>query len=326
MSNNRISEIDVIKGIGILAVMLQHCISVAGGVESLVSVWILSFHMPLFFFASGLLWKEKNTKDLLAGRMATLLSPVVLYSLFNVFIWVFLLVIHMDHLYSAFAFAGFWFLLSLLWITIIDYFVHGIIVNLDNERIQFIALLFVAAISLIFGIVYARRIVGKEVTIATALVGYGFYIFGRVSGKIIPRFKQINEAFAGRILLGVLGVIIFGLLVFSCQINQPVFMYISDYGNGFAFVLNSMIGIIGSSFFAFAIKSNRLLEFYGKNSLVILITHFPVHHICVKITTLFLSSLWLSSLLGFICTCVIEAVLVIIINRRFPVLKGKITL
>ena len=58
----RIHWIDVLKGIGIILVVLQHCIGLSDNksVSSFVSVWILFFHMPLFFYVSGLVYKEKS--------------------------------------------------------------------------------------------------------------------------------------------------------------------------------------------------------------------------------------------------------------------------
>lgn len=50
----RISYIDTMRGIGITLVILQHCI---GSVEEELSRFILTFHMPLFFFISGLCFK-----------------------------------------------------------------------------------------------------------------------------------------------------------------------------------------------------------------------------------------------------------------------------
>ena len=73
---SRIIEIDCLKGIGIILVVLQHCLSFAGEGYSKPSIMILSFHMPLFFFASGIVCSPKDAKDLFAKRMAALLALV----------------------------------------------------------------------------------------------------------------------------------------------------------------------------------------------------------------------------------------------------------
>ena len=53
----RDSTIDIMKGIGIILVILGHAIQ--NNYVPLNKV-ILSFHMPLFFFVSGMLFKPVN--------------------------------------------------------------------------------------------------------------------------------------------------------------------------------------------------------------------------------------------------------------------------
>lgn len=55
--NQRINWIDSAKGIGILLVVLGHS---TGNIEDPLNKAILSFHMPLFFFLSGLCSKQKE--------------------------------------------------------------------------------------------------------------------------------------------------------------------------------------------------------------------------------------------------------------------------
>ena len=50
----RLSWLDVLKGIGIILVAIGHIYS-----NRTVFNWLYSFHMPLFFFAAGLVYKEK---------------------------------------------------------------------------------------------------------------------------------------------------------------------------------------------------------------------------------------------------------------------------
>lgn len=50
MTKERISSIDILKGIGIILVMLGHALPH----DSFVRTLIYTFHMPLFFWCSGL--------------------------------------------------------------------------------------------------------------------------------------------------------------------------------------------------------------------------------------------------------------------------------
>lgn len=74
MSQNRLLFIDIAKGIGILLVALAH--NDLAGYAPFLFHWIYSFHMPLFFFLSGLFFKpEIPFLDLLRRRFDSLLKP-----------------------------------------------------------------------------------------------------------------------------------------------------------------------------------------------------------------------------------------------------------
>lgn len=88
----RLDAIDSAKGIGILLVVFGHAWRGAQGAGLLpdvamfkaVDFAVYAFHMPLFFFLSGLLFLETlqkyGTKPLLQGRLSRLLWPMVLWS------------------------------------------------------------------------------------------------------------------------------------------------------------------------------------------------------------------------------------------------------
>lgn len=58
---NRIYYVDVAKGIAIFCMVLGHTYSEGNG-ESILK-WIYSFHMPLFFLTTGILYNLKNKKE-----------------------------------------------------------------------------------------------------------------------------------------------------------------------------------------------------------------------------------------------------------------------
>lgn len=72
MENKRLEYIDVTKGIGIICVVLAH---LGIGVEL-----FYLFHMPLFFFISGFLFKPNiNAKIFTVGKVNSLLIPYILF-------------------------------------------------------------------------------------------------------------------------------------------------------------------------------------------------------------------------------------------------------
>lgn len=60
---------DVMKGIGVMLVMIGHCFS--GIIES----FVYSFHIPFFFILSGFFWKQRSLRDDLRKNARRLLFP-----------------------------------------------------------------------------------------------------------------------------------------------------------------------------------------------------------------------------------------------------------
>lgn len=60
MEKKRIDYLDMVKGIGIILVVIGHSTLPSDSVIT----WLASFHMPLFFIVSGmLLWHKKKKKS-----------------------------------------------------------------------------------------------------------------------------------------------------------------------------------------------------------------------------------------------------------------------
>lgn len=81
----RLKSIDVAKGIVICLMVLGH-----SSLPVWLSNWIWSFHMPFFFFVSGLLssWR-KGLKEFYIGKIKMLLLPFLLYSCINLLLYPF---------------------------------------------------------------------------------------------------------------------------------------------------------------------------------------------------------------------------------------------
>jgi fucose 4-O-acetylase-like acetyltransferase len=91
-SDGRAVWVDNLKGIGIILVVIGH---VAGGLNSAGNIpssttfdyairWIYAFHMPLFFFASGLFAYRSLTKgrsQLIKSKAMTLLYPYAVWTI-----------------------------------------------------------------------------------------------------------------------------------------------------------------------------------------------------------------------------------------------------
>ena len=78
----RIEWADISKGIGILLVIIGHCVYIGGGIHN----WIFSFHMPLFFILSGMFLREEPVLRFVRKKSRTLLIPYVVFCIIGLII------------------------------------------------------------------------------------------------------------------------------------------------------------------------------------------------------------------------------------------------
>ena len=255
--NSRISYIDIIKGIGILMVIFQHCTSIDEGnlILSSFSRGILTYHMPLFFFASGLVVKDTNSDIFYSKKVKSLLIPVIIFRLANVVIYTLLLLCNKTSWYTTFSFGGFWFLLSLFYIECIYYFVFNVIIQKKEKKNIKIFLSGVLLLGL--GLIYSNYILGEEVTIATSLVGYFFFTIGIVVRKMLDLSNQVirKNIWLKLICFGT-GILIIGITTIVSKNNAPIYMFVSSYGNPVLFVIFAVWGIVGIVTLSIAIGEN----------------------------------------------------------------------
>lgn len=77
MKQERIEWIDIAKAIGIILVIAGHSYNDCGLIN-----WIYSFHMPLFFFLSGLTFtvNDRTITGFIKRKVKSLLIPYLMYS------------------------------------------------------------------------------------------------------------------------------------------------------------------------------------------------------------------------------------------------------
>jgi len=78
MHSGRYVWLDILKGLGILFVVVGHFCS-----NTYVYNWIYSFHMPLFFFVSGYLYREASILSSVKHKFMTLMIPYFLFGIIS---------------------------------------------------------------------------------------------------------------------------------------------------------------------------------------------------------------------------------------------------
>jgi len=90
MEKKRIEWLDYAKGIGIILVIYGHTY-----VPKLFNVWLCSFHMPLFFFLSGITfssYQKYSRQEFVTKKFKSLIIPYVIFAT-TLVVWKFIRIV-----------------------------------------------------------------------------------------------------------------------------------------------------------------------------------------------------------------------------------------
>lgn len=318
MLNKRIEYIDVMRGIGIVIMCLGHSIA---RLDDPVNTFISIFHMPLFFFVSGMLFYNKKLEkfaDFLKKKIFSLLVPQLVLTILIVAEQLLISVVKKD----ASIFLGIdilsivlgWFLIVLFVVEIILYFVFKLIKK--KLHIALITAVFLVGFLLCnHDIMYLQQI----------LCATFFALLGYLLRPIIERFYEKNKG-------GYLLPLLFLVAILSHINTHPVGMYMNQYGNKFIFIIGAFLGIIAVADASFIFKDFKPLQFFGKNSIIVYITHRLLltitSSILNKMLTFFIGTEGLNRLypwyfVPWIIVLLLEIPIILFVNRYTPWLIGK---
>ena len=137
--------------------------------------------------------------------------------------------------------------------------------------------------------------------------------------NISLRINRVNK----RIMVGLLGIFILLLIYLISNENALVTVARNEYGNPALFVLCSLLGIMALFLLGLGISMNRILEFYGKNTLTILTTQFPIYRVTMFLINKIINYNYVSVWISFIISVFAEAFVVMLVNNFFPLFAGK---
>lgn len=272
-------SISVVKGLLITLMVVGH----SGAPEKLTK-FIYTFHMPCFFFISGLLFNDKylnDVKSFITRKIKGLYVPFVKWSLIflllhNVFEALNLYSTHYTihdfkiKIFKIFTLTGseqllggFWFLKELLYASIITILFIKLITYLGaklNRTSLLLSCIFFVAIAYLASIApFKIPTISSKTLLATA-----YFIAGYT-------FKEMNLNVKKPLSIGILGyvVVIIVSLFFKADIDAkgPAI---------FTYFFISIIGSISTIYLSKHIcgKTTHIMDFIGKNTLNILIFHF----------------------------------------------------
>lgn len=312
--HNQIQWINALKGFGIFCVTFAH-LSPLYPLET----YIFSFHMFLFFFISGCLYKPTTFWDFVVKKFKNILVPFIIWDFLSSFVALISGSTLQDTINKFFIIKGelcwnapVWFLL-ILFITELIYAALNTI-----YRYKWLSMV-VFLLSIVCWICFGSYILPLKLNLVP--LALTFYSLGNILGKIFIEKESSNIAiFLGIIVLG------FNSLFFGTIKNIRISYTAAIFGNIYYCIL---AGIAGTLFYTLVFRKckflgqNKLLCYLGKNSLIIMVTQYWFFRTYDKISMrLFQFSVWyrrgtIKALIISIITIAIIIVGVAIFKRIF---------
>ena len=281
-NSNRIHFLDVAKGIGIYLVVLGHVTH-----SEWLWYYIWQFHMPLFFFISGLLYSPKYSfKDFLIRKTKLLYIPYVIFFLITFAYWALFERAHRGSEipityeliglpYGTYEggrlfFNGVLWFLPCLYVTEIFFF---FIVKLQDKIGIMAGILCSFAIG---QLLLFKRIDFLPFGLHTAFNAILFYGIGYLSKSILLNLKDSGKISQVLFLIGCLSIqlLFLGKYVSNIKVCTIPYSFLAFAGIGFYLILSNLL------------NRNRAIEYFGRNSLVILGLHAPIMRAVVYIVAL----------------------------------------
>ncbi len=265
---NRVIEVDYAKGIGILLVMFGHSIAL---MDNPLNIFILSFHMPLFFFCSGIVMKQgdnfidfikKRVKNIGIAVMIQYLLYVIIGLLIDVAWYKNATILSFDYIRGM----NNWFLYVML--------ISIVLTKITNRYCRVTMI-----IAWLLFLNFKSENIFPKTYFEQALLAYVFCCLGACYGKQLLELCRNNKNILLEISIG-----LFGITYIVSQYNGPCAMSANIYGmSKILFSLTAVLGTIGVLCFTSCGISSKLLNFCGKNSLFLFVTHFSVQRIIIAI-------------------------------------------
>lgn len=311
--SNRLTYVDILKGFTILWVVWMHM--------DLPSFIHPSVQMPVFFFISGCFFKPRPFKEFVKKKVNTLIVPFIFFWFISYIYFViknefipcsfnlndinWLNVINVWDKYSYLRISILWFLIALFVMEIIWYVV-------DRYSIKKIYTYFSMLILYPIGsYLYATKLASNTFfPIAELLVFQIYFLIGALFGKKVLSICEGSIKDKKNYIVILINIIVLALIQFFPPQPIPYLIYIVPYTIAF------IILALKFSYIVRNLKIMDILNFYGKNSIVVYTTHFQ----SIKWIAL---PAYITTQMHFVIICVVEIFLILFLNKYLPTFIGK---
>jgi len=326
LNRNRYEFIDIAKGIGIILVIFGH---VLPAVLDKVEIVIYAFHMPMFFLLAGLFasskqisfgkYFAKQTKRLLLpfivcfgiGCVATFLIPIWENPTLKEIIHQLIYASPSDLQVGAI-----WFLAAMFDVAILFYFYQRIILSKNDFIMTIFSLFLLAFIAFYLPFIESKIGIRLPFKIDYSLMALVFYVIGYLLRNHILIGPTKRNTF---IEIGMIVASLCVLMIGSLWINGITYLSAGLYGHDvFTYIITALSGTYIIIKISRLISKNRLLEYIGRNSLVIFSVHSIIegvydYYVTNKITNAYIGVV--SSIAGTILILSLMLLVSLLFNR-----------
>lgn len=288
MEGKRLDYIDMVKGIGIILVVVGH----SSYVPEDALTWLTSFHMPLFFIVSGILFAHKQSDQEPFGsyvkkRFCGMMIPYFCFSLIYLGVDYYYLYAHPEVIDQAFinsaviqtlSFYG----ISVLWFLPTIFLGELCLYGLIRKQYPMWLMGIIGLVSAwvpVAGVWLIQTFLHMEENFLLGWIGSLLMALLRVFPAVV--FLMIGYGVycwlcdlrlrAGQeVAVGILCLFLNGAVAFA---NGRVDMHYLVFGNVFYFYLGACSAAIGLLLILRHVKYIWLLGFLGSNSLIVMLTH-----------------------------------------------------
>lgn len=290
MSFKRVGWIDIARAIGIFLVIYGHFLD-----RDSYRYLIYSFHIPLFFFLSGIIFRYKTHENFfffLRKNIKAILFPYFLFAFLQLLFWIlftkppettsveiskqFFGIFYGSGSNGLLAFDSVLWFLPCLFVTKVGF---ALIARLVKNCYVLGSILFLfSLVGYAFSIMYPQiKLPFQTESTLSSIVFFGVgYLWSHFEKPTILLEKYGKNVF----LLFVIFCIFFATINFNLS-GRQVDMRLNHLNNYFLFYLGSFSGILASLSLSVLLKKNIVLEYIGKYSLLLfawhplLIPYFP---------------------------------------------------
>ena len=337
--NRRSLVLDIAKGIGILLVVLGHCPHVWTPVKQ----WIYSFHVPLFFLLSGMVWDRTSHEEngffnvaFLRKKALRLLVPGFLWGIaymaaravvsrsFQLESLGWLLYNTESSISKAGSLTPLWFL-SCMFVTVCLF--EGIQCFFCKRQLSKWILFGLSLVFAAIGLFLPVLDLGYPWNVDIAMLGLALMIWGYLARETMDRLEEKPWLC---LLIGITALVVLAL---TCRLNLPYvsnkYVEVSDriFGNRALFLLAALCGslfVLGVSCFLaeFSLVS-PLLSRLGRDTIPILLLHKPVALALGVVFGKMGMSATIALLIEFVFALVISEGVFVLTVPLFPFVYGE---